>query len=178
MNPIKEAIVVEGRDDTAAINRAVCGHTIETHGFGIRKETWALLEKAYWDLGLIIFTDPDHSGEEIRKKLSDRFPLAKHAYLSRSEATKGTDIGIENAQPQAIQEALEKAHYSIKDDNNEFTLADMTIYGLSGTNAAAARRDKLGKVLGIGYGNSRTFLKKLNQFGIDRETFLRHIQEI
>ncbi len=30
---IKEAIIVEGRDDTAAINRAVSALTIETHGF-------------------------------------------------------------------------------------------------------------------------------------------------
>ena len=32
---IKEAIVVEGRDDTIAVKRAVDGLTIETHGFGI-----------------------------------------------------------------------------------------------------------------------------------------------
>ncbi|MBR5489075.1 MAG: ribonuclease M5, partial [Firmicutes bacterium] len=44
---VKEIIVVEGRDDTAAIKRAVDANTIETHGFGIRKETWDLIEKAY-----------------------------------------------------------------------------------------------------------------------------------
>ena len=32
---IKEAIIVEGRDDTAAIRRAVSAMTIETHGFGM-----------------------------------------------------------------------------------------------------------------------------------------------
>ena len=37
---IKEIIVVEGRDDTAAINRAVEAETIETHGFGMLKEEW------------------------------------------------------------------------------------------------------------------------------------------
>ena len=44
---IEEVIVVEGRDDTAAVKRAIDGLTIETHGFGIRRETWALIEKAY-----------------------------------------------------------------------------------------------------------------------------------
>ena len=44
---IKEIIVVEGRDDTLAIKRAVEADTIETHGFGISEETWKLLEKAY-----------------------------------------------------------------------------------------------------------------------------------
>ena len=44
---IKETIVVEGRDDTNAINRAVRGTTIETHGFGISKETWEKIANAY-----------------------------------------------------------------------------------------------------------------------------------
>ena len=63
---IKEVILVEGRDDTAAIKRAVNAQTIETHGYGIRKETWALLEKADREKGLIIFTDPDFAGNQIR----------------------------------------------------------------------------------------------------------------
>ena len=37
---VREVIVVEGRDDTNAVLRAVDGLTIETHGFGIKKETW------------------------------------------------------------------------------------------------------------------------------------------
>ena len=52
---IKEAIVVEGRDDTAAVKRAADALIIETHGFGIKKETWNLIQKAYenkWIVGL------------------------------------------------------------------------------------------------------------------------------
>ena len=33
---IKEAVVVEGRDDTIAVQQAVDGMIIETHGFGIK----------------------------------------------------------------------------------------------------------------------------------------------
>ena len=32
---IREVIIVEGRDDTAAVLRAVDAQTIETHGFGM-----------------------------------------------------------------------------------------------------------------------------------------------
>ena len=63
---IKEAIVVEGRDDTAVVNQITDTLIIETHGFGIARSTWELLEKAYREKGLIILTDPDFSGEEIR----------------------------------------------------------------------------------------------------------------
>ena len=64
---IKETIVVEGRDDTAAVKQAVDGFIIETHGFGIKRQTWELIERAYNNGGIIIFTDPDFSGENSRK---------------------------------------------------------------------------------------------------------------
>ena len=59
---IDEIIVVEGRDDTQAVKKAVECETIETHGFGMSDEMWKSLDTAYRNKGLIILTDPDHSG--------------------------------------------------------------------------------------------------------------------
>ena len=87
---IKETIVVEGRDDTVAVKQAVDGFIIETHGFGIKRQTWELIERAYNNGGIIIFTDPDFSGEEIRRKLTEKFPSAKQAFLDRKLARKAT----------------------------------------------------------------------------------------
>ena len=106
MIDIREVIVVEGRDDTAAVRRATDAVTIETHGYGIREETWDVLQKAYESKGLIIFTDPDRAGELIRARLTERFPKAKQAFLDQSEATRDGDIGIENAAPEDIERAL------------------------------------------------------------------------
>lgn len=175
---IKEVIVVEGRDDTAAIKRAVDAETIETHGFGIRRETWQLIEKAYKEKGIIVFTDPDFAGNEIRRRLTEKFPDAAHAYLSRKDASKDGDIGIENADPDSIIEALSKAHYTLEEKREEFTSADMLMYGLAGGAQAAERRDRLGKALGIGYGNNKQFLNKLNKYGITREEFLKKLGEL
>jgi ribonuclease M5 len=170
---IKEIIVVEGRDDEAAVKRAVDAETIATHGFGIRQETFTRIEKAYAERGIIIFTDPDHAGETIRKRLAERFPEGKHAFLPREEAMKDGDVGIENATPASIIEALGKARPAILEKRTAFSFEDMLLYGLAGINGAAERRDKLGKRLGIGYGNSKVFLNRLNQYGISREEFLK-----
>lgn len=175
---VKEVIVVEGRDDTAAIKRAVDAETIETHGYGIRRQTWELIETAYHEKGIIIFTDPDFAGNEIRKRLTEQFPDAGQAYLSRKDATKSGDIGIENADPASIIEALEKAHYTLEEKREEFTVQDMAQFGLAGGAQAAEKRDRLGKKLGIGYSNSKQFLKKLNQYGITREEFLEKVGEL
>lgn len=171
MESIAEVIVVEGRDDQAAIKRAIDTETIATHGYGIAKSTWELIEKAYNTRGIIIFTDPDYAGKEIRKRLKERFPNAKEAFLDRKDATKGDDIGIENAKPEAILEALEKAHCTKAVIEEIFTMEDMRAYGLSGGTGSSEKRAKLGKALGIGYGNGAAFLKKLNQYGISREEF-------
>lgn len=171
MKSIEEIIVVEGRDDQAAIKRAIDTETIATHGYGIAKSTWELIEKAYDTRGIIIFTDPDFAGEEIRKRLKAKFPNAKEAYLSREDATKAGDIGIENATPEAILEALEKAHCTKTEIIKVFSMVDLIKYGLTGSVGSLEKRSRLGKKLGIGYGNSGTFLNKLNQYGISREQF-------
>lgn len=168
---IKEVIVVEGRDDEAAVKRAVEAVTIATHGFGIKKETLNLIEKAYLERGLILFMDPDYAGEKIRKRLQEKFPQSKHAYLSREDATKEGDIGIENASPENIQNALKKARCGAVEAKKEFTNADLMEYDLSGSPGAAERRDWMGQALGIGYGNSKVFLQRLNQYGISRQEF-------
>ena len=116
---VREIIVVEGRDDTAAIKKSVDAVTIETHGYGITERTWKLIEKAYAEKGIIIFTDPDHAGQQIRKRLLQRFPKAKEAFLDRSDAEKAGDIGIENATSEAIRAALEKAHCVVEKDQGE-----------------------------------------------------------
>ena len=170
MSPeIKEAVVVEGRDDSAAVKRAVRAETIETHGFGIKKEAWELIEKAYHEKGIIIMTDPDFSGEEIRRKLSAHFPKAKHAYIILKDAEKDGDVGVENAGPHVIREALFKAKAEYEDYKETFTYEDMRKFGFTGGISSSERRAAAGKILGIGYGNTRSFLNKLNKYGVTME---------
>lgn len=177
---IREIIVVEGRDDTAAIKKSVDAVTIETHGYGITKNTWDLIAKAYDDTGIIVFTDPDHAGEQIRRRILKKFPDAKEAFLDRVAAEKSGDIGIENAAPDAIREALSKAKFSAEKEKskNTFTIDDMLKAGLIGQADSSYRRKSLGKILGIGYGNSKIFLQRLNKFNITREVFIKALREI
>lgn len=176
---IKEAIIVEGRDDTAAINRAVDAVTIETHGFGMPDSIWPVIEKAYKNQGIIIFTDPDYAGEKIRRAVSRRFPFCKQAFLPKGKALKKGNVGVENAKAEDIVEALEKARCtSVSEGLDPFTVEDLTACGLIGTADAKARREKLGNLLSIGYGNNKTFLKKLNQLGVTKEEFYQKVKEL
>lgn len=180
---LSQIVVVEGRDDQSAVLAAVDCELIVTHGFGIRAETWKRIERAAKGPGIIIFTDPDHAGEEIRRRITERFPEAGQAFLPRAEATKNGDIGIENASSDSIRAALSKVRYKANCGPREtaagtFTLADLDTYGLAGGPGAAERRAALGKALGIGYGNAKTFLSRLNTYGITREEWNEHGQAV
>ena len=175
---IKEAIIVEGRDDTTAIGKAVDAVTIETHGFGMPDHIWPVIDKAYAEKGIIVFTDPDFAGEKIRRKIVERYPECKQAFLPKGKALKKGNVGVENAKPEDIIEALEKAYCTQTEQTDLYTKEDLFHYGLVGTDTAKEKREKLGNLLSIGYGNSKTFLKKLNQFQIPREEFLEKLKEI
>ena len=178
LDKINETVIVEGRDDTINLKRAVDCFTIETHGFGIRRETWEQIEKAYSERGIIIFTDPDHSGEEIRRKLTERFPDAGQAYIARKDALKKGDVGVENAEPEVIAGALLRARDLMKrkapleediSAKDPITMNDLDELGLSGGEGSKELRQEAGKALGIGYANAKGFLRKLSGFGIKRE---------
>lgn len=175
---IKEVIVVEGRDDVAAVKRAVEAEVIAVGGFGINSKVISKIKEAQERQGVIVLTDPDFAGEKIRKIISKRVQGIKHAYISREEGSKEGDIGVENASPEAIIDALNKAHCETKEKREEFTMQDMYFFRLTGNEEASARRARLGKLLGIGYGNGAAFVSRLNNFGISKEEFVQAIKKI
>lgn len=121
---IKEAIIVEGRDDEARVKQSIDAMIIVTHGFGIKEETWNLIDKAYREKGVIIFTDPDHAGEMIRRKIEKRCPKALHANLSREKARKNKDIGVENASSEDILTAILSAKSKKSETQGKSLLAN------------------------------------------------------
>ena len=168
---IHEVIVVEGKSDIAAVKRAIEADCIATEGFTLRSGILKQIHVAYEKRGIIILTDPDNAGEKIRRLLSKQFPNAKHAFVPRDEATANDDIGIEQASSEAIRKALAKVHTITRSSSEEFSVADLFRAGLNGYPDSAKERAIVGAKLGIGYGNAKQFLHRLNFYGITREEF-------
>ena len=175
---IKEVLVVEEKMDVVAIDKAVEADCIITEGFNLKPQALDSIAKAYQKRGIIIMTDPDSAGERIRRFLTKRFPEAKHAFIPKEDATANNDIGIEQASPEAIRTALAKVRTMDWEPTNNFTGADLLRAGISGSPAASEKRAKLGAVLGIGYANAKTFLQRLNHYGITRQEFQQAVAEL
>jgi ribonuclease M5 len=180
---IREIIVVEGKDDTAAIKRAVNADTIETGGSSIGEEVLKRIELAQERRGVIIFTDPDSPGERIRKIVAERVPGAKHAFLTREEARGKNGLGVEHATAEAIRRALgsvksPETGQDASEGLDGVTWSDLLDAGLIIHANAARRRERLGEIIGIGYANGKQFLKRCQAFRITREEFARGLAQL
>jgi ribonuclease M5 len=170
---IKEFIVVEGKDDTTTIKRAVDADTIETNGSAINEETIEKIKRAQETRGVIIFTDPDFPGEKIRKTIAEKVPGAKHAFLPKEVAIakNGKGLGVEHASLEAIRNALRDAQTMSESIQEEITQEDLIMAGLVGGPGSKERRIMLGKLLKIGYTNGKQLYKRLMMFQISRQEF-------
>ncbi|WP_298562734.1 ribonuclease M5 [uncultured Phascolarctobacterium sp.] len=175
---LKEVLVVEGKMDTVAVKRALEADTIETGGFNLAPHTLRQIAAAYEKRGIIILTDPDGAGERIRRFLTQRFPEAGQAFVPKADATAHNDVGIEQAQPAAILAALAKVRRHEYKPESEFTNRDLWHNNLAGAGGAAERRDQLGALLGIGYGNAKRFLERLNSYGVTRSEFDKALAQL
>lgn len=194
---IAEAIVVEGRDDSAAVLAVVDAETIITNGFKLREPVKRRIADAAVNMGIIIFTDPDYAGENIRRAVEDcatrhaeslgKTPRVLHARLVAEDAEKDGDIGVENASPDCILDALEKCGAMGvamgSESGSKIDMAALDRLGLSGDmgksgGSAKALRRMAGRELGIGYANAKQFLKRLRSRGVGEEKLANLLEEL
>ena len=66
----------------------------------------------------------------------------------------------------------------MEEPEETFSMSDMMQAGLTGTGDAAARRAQLGRRLGLGFANAKTFLRRLNTYGITRTEFTAALEDM
>jgi ribonuclease M5 len=151
------------------------GVVITTDGFGIfnSKEKQALIRRIGKD-GLIILTDSDAGGKQIRSFLSGIIPKDKlhQLYIPRikgkesrkARPSKEGVLGVEGVGGDVIRGLLmpfcegesERAREEIK-------TADLYALGLTGSEKSASVRDAVGAMFGLPPGmNSKAFLAAIN----------------
>ena len=163
---VKEAIVVEGRYDKAALANIADTVIVDTAGFGVFSdgEKLALLRRLAQARDLIVLTDSDGGGFLIRSFLKSSIDpaLVKHAYIpdvpgkekrKKSPSKEGL-LGVEGMSPEILEAALRRAGATIDGEAATgcvppLTKAEMYAMGLAGTPDSAARRAALQKALNL-----------------------------
>lgn len=165
MNEIKEVIVVEGKTDTAILKKLFNVDTLETKGFQLSDKTLEIIKKANETKGIIIMTDPDYPGMEIRRRIQEVAQNAKHAFIDKKDAIKNGKVGIAESREEAIIKALENV---VTFTNGNESISWIEFVSLDIIGSKKKRLDIYDK-FNLGYGNVKTLFKRLNMVGITLE---------
>ncbi len=188
---IREAVVVEGRYDKAAVKNVVDTVVVDTAGFGIfsDREKLALLRRLAEQRGLVVLTDSDGGGFLIRSFLKGAIDpaLVKHAYIPdiygkerrKKSPSKEGKLGVEGMPPAVLEQALRRAGVELdgeaEDGRREppITKAELYAMGLAGRPDSAARRSAVKKVLSLPEGLSANALLDVLNVLTDRRELAR-----
>lgn len=190
MLKIREAIIVEGRYDRNTLSQLVDAPILETGGFSIFRDKAMLnyFRKIAEKRGLIILTDSDGAGFQIRNYLKGAIPAEqmKHAYIPdipgkegrKAKAGKEGKLGVEGMKPDVLRDALLKAGASLEGESpnlpvrEPITKLDLYQLGLVGAADSASRRAQLKKALDLPEHLSTNALLEALNLLFDREEFL------
>lgn len=162
---IKEVIVVEGKHDTARIKSIVDAEVLETNGTHVSNDFIELIQRIDAHQGVIIFTDPDTPGKQIRNRLMEYLPKAKHAVLTQ----KQHKVGVEHATEDEILLALTEARAWISQDKQSISRAEFNELGLSGQVDSCAKRDKISQHYRFPKSNGKQLFKLMNMLEITKQ---------
>ena len=180
MVKIREAIVVEGRYDKNTLCQILDAPIFQTDGFGIMKngEMLAFLRKAAQKRGLIVLTDSDGAGFQIRNYLKSAIPAEqlKHAYIPdiagkerrKDKPGKEGKLGVEGMTPETILTCLRRAGATFEGEaalsaSDGISKSDLFDMGLSGTADSKRKRLLLLKKLDLPeHMSSNAMLSALN----------------
>ena len=166
---IKEVIVVEGKSDYTYLKSFLDADIIITNGSEISKQTLELIKKANQERGIIIFTDPDYPGLRIRSLISEYVGNCKHAYVDKDKAIKGKKVGIAETKKEDIIKALKNVVTYKQSNPKIVTESDLYELGLLGKDDSKRKREVVCEYFHLGWCNGKTFLKRINMFGLTKE---------
>ena len=196
MKKVKEVIVVEGRYDKNTLSQVVDATIVTLGGFSVfnDREKVALLRRLGSRRGLILLTDSDGAGFQIRGYLKSVLPgqQLKQAYIpdvygkERRKRAPGKEgkLGVEGMRPEVLLEVLRRAGATFLEgaeaappDREPLTKADLFALGLTGGQDSAARRQALLRRLDLPeHLTANGMLEALNLL-YDRESLERLMRE-
>lgn len=118
--------------------------------------------------GVIIFTDPDHPGEHIRRMIQEHIPNCKHAFIDKYKARTTKKVGVEHASQKDLWESL--CHVvTFEQGVSTLSWEEFVDLGLTGLADSVQRREKICQKFHIGPCNAKTCFKRLNQMKVTRK---------
>lgn len=157
MIKIREAVIVEGKYDKIKLSNFLDALIVETNGFGIYKdkERFAFIRRLAMERGIILLTDSDHSGFQIRNYIANGIPKdrIKHLYIPdiygrekrKKEPSKEGKLGVEGISDDILIKLFQSIGVECRSvfPKDRITNYDLFAAGVSGSANASQKRKKL-----------------------------------
>lgn len=155
-------IIVEGKYDKIKLDSLLAAYIIPTDGFSLfkKKEKAALLRRLAEERGVIVLTDADGGGKQIRAYLSEILPKDKviHLYTPavegkekrKAHAGKAGLLGVEGIDADTLRTLfLPFADGAPPKARGGITKQDFYLDGFSGKDGAKEKREALCRLLSL-----------------------------
>lgn len=165
MYKIRQAIIVEGKYDKAKLSSLVDATIVATGGFSLfhNTEKMQLIQKLAQKDGIIVLTDSDAAGFQIRSYIAGAIPAEQvvHAYIPdiagkerrKEKASAEGKLGVEGVPAAVLIEALCKAgvleERAPLKAGRQITASDFVAWELSGGTDSSEKRRLLLKKLDL-----------------------------
>ncbi len=169
--------VVEGKNDVIKLKQLIPDvNVLITNGTSVSVTFLRELKELSKNNRVILLLDPDGPGEKIRKMIEQEVDV-EHVFVPRKVAISKNrrKVGIEHMSVENLNEALKNIYVPTLE--GKITREDVFELGFLGQKESCALREYVCNELHIGKANAKTFLKKLNMFGIEIEKIKRLVDE-
>jgi ribonuclease M5 len=175
-----QVFVVEGKNDQFKLEKCLDHPVIvTTNGSAIDDDKILILKKLDETHDIILFLDPDHAGERIRRIVSKHIQHVYHAFIDKDVAKSKNlkKVGVEHADCDAVLHALSHIKHVTHHMESDITHSFLFHHGLTGSKESKQLRINLCQRLGIGITNGKTLYHRLHMFGINQKEVLEVIHE-
>lgn len=191
MIKIKQAVIVEGKYDKIRLSNIVDTVIVPVHGFSVYRdrETAELIRTLARTRGIVILTDSDSAGFQIRNRIKEiarggdvinvYVPDIRGKERRKREPSKQGLLGVEGIDDEIILEAFQRAGVLAEKSlapKDPITKADLAELGLVGAENSSQKRAELQKRLGLPERMSANMLLEMLNIMYTRELFLKEVK--
>ena len=171
-------IVVEGKTDIDFLSSFLDTNFYSVNGSAVNEKDVDFIKKAKEKMNVIILTDPDFPGMQIRNFLNEHIEGLENAYVRKFCSIKHHKVGVAESTKDEVLHALENVKlYENRSKKSDLELYNLMELGLSGENSKEFR-EKFTDFYCFGYSNAKQLYKKLTMLGVSFEELKEMIANV
>jgi len=159
---LKYILVVEGKEDASYLSNYICSEIVTVNGYELDSSLISYLK----DKEVIVMTDPDEAGKQIRNKLNGMLNKVHNVEIDISQCNRGRKNGVAECQIDEILRKLKVFFVNKPENTPEITSFDL--YDLKITENSELRAYVCEK-LNLGICNNKQLLKRMNNTHVKLE---------